>query len=186
MKEPNRSHSKIDGYPIELKDAINKAIMDKGMTYQQIADMINEAGYKIGRSTVGKYAKRFNQKLESIKLAKEQAKALIETSAGLKMDLAEATTMASLQLLFDLLINTQAGELDKNTLNAIKAASMLEKSAVSREKLKMQYEDGIEVAVSKIKSLLKEELKADSELTEKLNEMVDNVSAELKTKKQGV
>lgn len=184
-KSKNRSHSLIDSFPAQLKDAINKAIIG-GMTYQEITDMINNAGKSISVKTVAKYGKNFTAKLESISLAREQAKSIIETSAGLKMDLAEATTMASLQLLFDLLINTQAGELDKNTLNAIKAASMLEKSAVSREKLKMQYEDGIEVAVSKIKSLLKEELKADSELTEKLNEMVDNVSAELKTKKQGV
>ena len=181
-KAKNRSHSRIDSFPAQLKDAINKAIIG-GMTYQEITDMINNAGKSISVKTVAKYGKNFTAKLESISLAREQAKSIIETSAGLKMDLAEATTMASLQLLFDLLINTKDGQVDKNIINAIKAAATLERSAVSREKLKMQYESGVESAVNKIKETLRAELKGNEELTKKLNEMVDKASGELTIKK---
>lgn len=176
-EKQNRRHCLIDDYPDELKEAIHRAIARK-VKYKDITDMINKAGKKISLGTVGKYAKNFNDKLESIEIAKEQARALIETSAGLKMDLAEATTMASLQLLFNMLINTEDGEIDSNTLSAIKAAATLERSAVSRERLKMQYEDGVDSAAGKIKEQLSAELKGNPELMEQLNKIVDKASGE--------
>lgn len=174
----NRSHGIIDTFPPELKEAVNKAIVN-GMTYQDIANMINDAGQKISIKTVAKYGKNFTAKLESITRAKEQAKSIIETSAGLKLDLAEAATTTSLQLLFDMLINTQNGEVDKNTIAAMRAAASLERSAVSREKLKLQYDKGVYAAGEKIKAVLADELAGNAELAEKLNKIVDDITYEM-------
>lgn len=168
----NRSHSMIDSFPVELKEAVHQAIL-RGVKYEDITAMINEAGVNISYKTVAKYGKKFTAKLESITRAKEQAKSIIETSAGLKLDLAEATTMASLQLLFDMLINTESDQLDKNTISAIKAAASLERSAVSREKLKFSYEKGVTEAKESIKEALRTEVTDDEELLCRLTEIVD-------------
>ncbi len=174
----NRSHGIIDNFPVELKEAVNKAIVN-GMTYREITDMITSAGENISIKTVAKYGKKFTAKLESITRAKEQAKSIIETSAGLKLDMAEASSMVAFQLLFDMLANTENGEVDKNTLAAIKTLASLERSAVGREKLKLQYDRGVNAAGAKIKDTLRDELAGDTELAEKLFKMVDDITEEM-------
>lgn len=175
-----RSHSKIDKLPDHLREAINDAIVNKRLTYEKITEMIQEAGHDVSQKSVERYGKKFISKLESITRAKEQAKSIIETSAGLKLDMAEASSSVAFQLLFDMLVNTQSGEVDKNTIAAIKTLATLERSAVSREKLKFQFDKGVEQATQKVKESLKEELKGYPDLVERIGEVVEKVESDLK------
>lgn len=177
----NRSHSKIDNLPTSLREAINHAIINKRMTYEQITKMIHEAGHEdISSKSVARYSKRFSDKLESITRAKEQAKAIIETSAGLKLDMAEASSTVAFQLLMDMLVNTDREEIDKTTLTAIRALSSLERSAISREKLKYQFDKGVEAAAEKIKQELQEVLKTEPKLLGKILEILERVEKQAK------
>lgn len=175
-----RTHSKVDKLPDHLREAINDAIVNKRLTYEKITEMIQEAGHDISQKSVERYGKKFISKLESITRAKEQAKSIIETSAGLKLDMAEASSSVAFQLLFDMLVNTQSGEVDKNTLAAIKTLATLERSAVGREKLKFQFDKGVEMATSKMKEQLKMELKQHPDIRARLDELVENIEKDLK------
>lgn len=176
-----RSHNMIDKLPQELKEAINNAIVNERLTYREITEMINNAGHKVSSKTVERYGKKFLAKLESITRAKEQAKTILETSAGLKLDMAEASSTVAFQLLFDMLCNTDSDGVDKNTMNAIKALASLERSAVSREKLKYQFDKGVNTAADKIKDSLKDELTNNDDLLSRLNQMVDKIAKDMTT-----
>ncbi|HBB28149.1 MAG TPA: hypothetical protein DC000_02680 [Clostridiales bacterium] len=175
----NRSHNMIDRLPAELKEAINNAIVNERLTYKEITEMVNNAGHPVSSKTVERYGKKFLSKLESITRAKEQAKTILETSAGLKLDMAEASSMMAFQLLMDMLVNASGEVPDKGTLNAIKTLASLERSAVGREKLKYQYDKGVNTAADKIKESLKEELQNNQDLFEKLSVVVDNIASEM-------
>lgn len=179
MGKPRRSHNMIDKLPPELKEAINNAIVNERLTYREITDMINQSGHPVSAKTVERYGKNFIAKLESITRAKEQAKSIIETSAGLKLEMAEASSMVAFQLLFDMLANTGNGEVDKNTLAAIKTLASLERSAVSREKLKYEYDKGVSAAAAKIKDTLREELTGNADLAERIYKIVDEITEEM-------
>lgn len=174
-----RSHNMIDKLPADLREAINNAIVNERLTYKEITEMINEAGHSVSSKTVERYGKNFLAKLESITRAKEQAKTILETGAGLKLDMAEASSTIAFQMLMDMLIESQGKVLDKNTMNAIKTLASLERSAVGREKLKYQYDKGVNAAGEKIKDSLKEELKNNSDLLDKLNCIVDDITQEM-------
>lgn len=176
-----RSHSKIDQLPDALREAINEAVVKKRLTYEKIADMIQEAGHDISQKSVERYGKNFLVKLESITRAKEQAKSIIETSAGLKLDMAEASSSVAFQLLFEMLLNAKDnGEVDKNTLSAIKTLATLERSAVGREKLKFEFDKGVEAAAKKIMYELKEELKKHPDLRQRIDEIIEKAEKDLK------
>jgi len=175
-----RSHSKIDQLPQDLREAINDAIVNERLTYKDITMMIKNAGHDISQKSVERYGRKFIGKLESITRAREQARSIIETSAGLKLDMAEASSMVAFQLLMDMLVNTNSEDVDKNTLAAIRTLATLERSAVSREKLKFEFDKGVEMAATKVKDSLKEELKQHPELLEKINSIIEKVESDLK------
>lgn len=180
MAEFRRSHSKIDSMPIELKEAIHDAIVNERLTYKQITDMILEGGYDISQKSVERYGKKFLSKLDGITRAKEQAKTIIETTAGLKLDMAEASSTVAFQLLMDMLVNTDSSNVDKNTLNAIKALASLERSAVSREKLKLQFDKGVSEAALRIKAELNKALEKQPGLFDEICNIADKIEAQLK------
>lgn len=179
----NRAISKVDKLPDELRQVINEAIISKRLTYEQITEMIHHAGHTdISSRAVARYGKKFSEKLESITRAKEQAKAIIESSAGLQLNMAEASSTVAFQLLMDMLVNTDSKEIDKNTLTAIRALSSLERSAVSREKLKYQFDKGVEAAAAKIKAELQIVLQREPELLGQILDILEK--AERQTKEE--
>jgi len=177
----NRAISKVDKLPDELRQVINEAIISKRLTYEQITEMIHKVGHTdISSRAVARYGKKFSDKLESITRAKEQAKAIIESSAGLQLNMAEASSTVAFQLLMDMLVNTDSKEIDKNTLTAIRALSSLERSAVSREKLKYQFDRGVEAAAAKIKAELQTVLQREPELLGQILDILDRVEKQTK------
>ncbi len=175
-----RRHSKIDGLPQEIIAAVNDAIVNKRKTYKQIEAWLRADGYEVSESSVQRYGQNFLAKLERISTAREQAKAIIETSNGLKTEMGEATSTVAFQLLMDMLINTDSDKVDKNTLNAIKTLASLERSSVGREKLKLSYDKGVNEAAERIKDRLRAELDGHPELIKQMCEIAENAKNDLK------
>jgi uncharacterized alkaline shock family protein YloU len=168
--------------PPEIVAAVNDAIVNKRKTYAEIETWLRGDGYDVSRGSVQRYGKQFLTKLERISTAREQAKTIIETSSGLKTEMSEATSTVAFQLLMEMLINTDAANIDKNVLDAMKTLASLEKSTVSREKLKLSYDKGVSEAAEQIKRQVKAELKNYPDIVEKLVEIVEKASGTLKEK----
>ncbi len=177
-----RSHSKVDQLPQELREAINDAIVNKKMTYKDITRLINEQGHAISQKSVERYGKNFLTKLDRISTAREQAKAIIETSADSKLDMAEATSTVAFNLLMDMITNamSEGKELDKLTLEAMRTLATLERSAVSREKLRFEFDKGVKKAITTVKAELSEELKQHPDVMERIGEILNQVELDLK------
>lgn len=173
-----RKHSKIDDLPDEIISAINDAIVNKRKTYKQIEQWLKEDGYNIHQSSIQRYGKNFLAKLERITQAREQAKTIIETSSGLKTEMAEATSTVAFQILMDMLIN--ADGVNKNTLQAINTLATLERSTVAREKLKLEYDKGVSAAIDEVKKELSKELENYPEVLERILNIADSLKDNLK------
>ena len=182
MAVERRSHSKVDKLPPELREAINDAIVNKKMTYKEITKLINEAGHCISQKSVERYGKDFLTKLDRISTAKEQSKGILETSVGSKLEMAEATSTVAFNLLMDMITNamTEDREVDKLTLEAIRTLATLERSAVSREKLRFEFDKGVSKAAAQVKKELSGELERHPEILARIAEIIDEVENELK------
>ena len=76
-KKKNRKHSIIDGLPTDLKEAVEEMIKDN-FTYREIVSYIRKEGFEISQSSVQRYASSLNQTLQSLKLAQENFRAVME------------------------------------------------------------------------------------------------------------
>lgn len=180
MMVERRSHKKVNSLPDEVITAINDAIVNKRKTYKEIEAWLKSDGYDINQSSIQRYGKEFLSKLEKISTAREQAKTIIETSSGLKTEMSEATSTVAFQLLMEMLINTDSKNLDKHTLNAIKTLATLERSSVSREKLKLEYDKGINAATEQIIASLNKEWSEHPDLFAQMERVVCSARDRLK------
>lgn len=83
MKKKNRKHSIIDGLPSELRDAVDEMIKSD-FTYHEIVDYIRKNGVEISMSSVQRYASSLNETLQSLRLAQENFRAVMEETEKYK------------------------------------------------------------------------------------------------------
>lgn len=175
-----RKHARITTeLPKSLIQAINERLV-AGETYESIATYLRESGHDISKSSVGRYGKDFLSKLERLRIVKEQARTIMtEGKDGPALEMTEAATQLALQLIMERLVAAEDLR-DAKSSEILKALALLERSAVQREKLKMDAGRMVEAAVARIKESLQEELQKTPEILERLVSMVDTVAAETK------
>lgn len=178
-----RKHSKITSIlPQGLVEAINERLV-AGETYESIAAYVRLQGHEISKSAVGRYGKDFLSKLEHLRIVKEQAKAIVsEGKDGPALEMTEAATQLALQLIMERLVAVEDLN-DAKSGELLKALALLERSAVQREKLKIDAGKLLDLAVDRIKQNLQKELEKNPDVMEKLIGMVDAIASEAKEKR---
>lgn len=83
MKKKNRKHSKIDGLPSDIKEAVEEMIKSD-FTYREIVDYIKNQGFEISQSSVQRYASGLNETLQSLRMAQENFRAVMEETEKYK------------------------------------------------------------------------------------------------------
>jgi hypothetical protein len=143
-----RTHSKVtQELPPELVDEINR-LLKQGVFYDDIVVFLKEKGHNISRSSVGRYGRNFLNCVEELNIFREQTKIVVEQKGDAPAtDMAEAASMFAIQKLFNYLLDPNLSVKEKTEV--MKVIALLEKSGVSREKLKMDY---IEVKEAKKKA----------------------------------
>lgn len=158
----NRSHSKIDRLPENLKREVENRLLE-GHTYDEIADYLKQMGQDIHYSTVARYGKPFLEKFEAVRMAKEYAQMLAEDNPDRPTtELHEANNALVSQMIMESLINPELSPEEK--LRAAKDIAVLQRAQVSNEKLKIDSR------------------KAQGEVKEALKKLKEQVYSEVGTK----
>jgi hypothetical protein len=138
----------VESLPPEVVEAVNRKLVE-GYTYQQVTDWLNQLGHEVGKSSVARYGKDFLARLERLRVAKEQARAIVEETDRPATEMHEAANRLAVHLIMETLM--QVNSLDGERLSELlKALAQLERSAVSREHLKLEYKKKVQQAVSRI------------------------------------
>lgn len=134
--EKNRSHGKIEALPMPLKKRVEEKLLT-GETYEEIASYLQEQGEDIHFSSVGRYGRKFLNKFESVRIAKEYARLLAEDNAERPAtELHEANNLLASQLIMQALVDD---DMDADARAGIaKSIASLQRAQVSNEKLKLQ------------------------------------------------
>ena len=77
MRRHNRKRGKIDKLPRSLRDAVDIMVQTPAeYTYRDIVDFIRDNGFEVSPSSVARYAKGLNSKLEDVMLISESFRAI--------------------------------------------------------------------------------------------------------------
>jgi hypothetical protein len=145
-----RKHSKIDQLPEEVVKAVHELLVSPGVTYNDVVSWLKQKGHEVSKSAVGRYSQHFLGRLERLQAVKDQAKAIIEANPDAPAtEMHEAANQLAVQLIMEKLMELPDLEGAKIT-EILKALALLERSAVSREKLKMEFRSKVQQAVDNI------------------------------------
>lgn len=145
MKKKNRKHSIIDGLPSELRDAVDEMIKSD-FTYHEIVDYIRKNGVEISMSSVQRYASSLNETLQSLRLAQENFRAVMEETEKYKnLDVTDGILRLLSNQVFQAINQIpeeQVQNIDFETL--MKNAVALTRAVAYKKKIDIDSKDALE------------------------------------------
>ena len=174
MKKKNRKHSIIDGLPADLREAVDEMIKTD-FTYHEIVEYIRKNGVEISVSSVQRYAANLNETLQSLRLAQENFRAVMEETEKYKnLDVTDGILRLLSNQVFQAinsLPDEQAQETDFETL--MKNAVALTRAVAYKKKVdidsKSILENGADEFMSYIFEIMADE---EPELYKKVRKFV--------------
>ena len=181
MEQKNRSHGKIDSLPPQMRREVEERLLN-GATYEEVSGWLKGQGEDIHLSSVGRYGKKFINKFESVRIAKEFAQLLAEDNVDRPAtELHEANNLLASQLIMEAMVDD--GMDAKQRAQAAKSIASLQRAQVSNEKLKIEArkeQGAVHVAMDLLKQKVFAEIGQNHpEIAATLLELAENTETEL-------
>lgn len=164
-----RITSKIDELPGELKLKVDVMLADTSNTYAYISEYLKGQGYKISKSSVGRYASRTNTATQRLLEAQAQTEKLIQVvKDNPEADYTEAAIMMMMSGLVDK-VATAEEEFNEMPLDkAGRLIASLSRTKVYKDKVRQDMKKKADVAFKEMEAEMMKVIKNDAESAEQL------------------
>ena len=153
------ARSKIVMLPPEIKAELDRRLVGGRFAgYDALTEWLAEQGVEISRSAVHRYGQEFEARCESIKIATEQAKAIVGVVGDDEGNMNEALIRLIQQLSFDILIKNQDEDMAAILPKMGVMVAKLSKASVDQKKYATEVRKKIEQAVVNIESKTKKRM----------------------------
>lgn len=147
------ARSKIMQLPPEIKAELDRRLISGSFAdYTALAEWLQEQGVEISRAAVHRYGQEFEAKCEAIKIATEQAKAIVGVVGDDEGNMNEALIRLIQQLSFDILIKHQDGDLGDILPKMGVMVAKLSKASVDQKKWQRDIKEKAVQAVKNIET----------------------------------
>ncbi len=131
--------SKITQLPDDLRGEFERLLINRGFSdYAGFEAWFREKGYEISRSAIHRFGQDFEAKCEAIKIATEQAKAIVTVVGDDEGNMNEALIRLIQQLSFDILIKNQDEDIASLLPKMGIMVAKLSKASVDQKKWAME------------------------------------------------
>lgn len=157
MKKKNRKHSKIDSLPNDIKEAVEEMIKSD-FTYREIVDYIKNQGFEISQSSVQRYASGLNETLQSLRMAQENFRAVMEETEKYKnLDVSDGILRLLSNQVFQNINNMSEDRMrDINFDTLMKNAVALTKAIAYKRKIDVDTKTVLENGMEKFQTAIYE------------------------------
>lgn len=133
--------SKVASLPAGVKTWLDNALAENNFSeYEALANELVKRGFAISRSALQRYGQDFESRLSALKLASEQAKAVVAAAPDDEGAVNEALTRLVQEKIFGLLL---AGEGKMDVTKVAKAVAELGRASVTQQKWKAEHRETI-------------------------------------------
>ncbi|MGJ8523025.1 hypothetical protein R84981_001718 [Carnimonas sp. R-84981] len=144
--------SKIAALPADVKKWLDRALVDNQFGgYELLADELASRGYAISKSSLHRYGQQFEDKLAALKMASEQARAVVDAAPDDEGSVNEALMRMVQEHLFKLLMAKSGEEIDLPKV--AKAVAELGKASVVQKKWLVEMRARAEAAANKVDAI---------------------------------
>lgn len=145
--------SKVAALPAEVKAWLDKALADNNFSdYEALADELSGRGFAISKSALHRYGQNFEERLSALKMASEQARAVVAAAPDEEGAVNEALMRLVQEHLFKLLMS-EGGKIDLPKV--AKAVAELGRASVVQKKWQAEVRTKAEAAASQVEKIAK-------------------------------
>lgn len=149
--------STVDTLPRAVKEWLDRTLVESNFSgYQLLAEELKGRGYEISKSAIHRYGQDFEKRLQTLKLATEQAKAIVDSSPDDEGAVSEALMRLVQEKLFQVMLEFQVDP-DKplNIASAAKAVAELSRATVNQKKWQAEVRARAEAAAANVEKIAK-------------------------------
>lgn len=128
--------SKIDGLPGAVKSWLDTALVEGNFSgYELLEAELKKRGFNIGKSSIHRYGSQFEERLATLKMASQQAKAIVDAAPDEEGAVSEALMRLVQEKLFQVMLDFQVDpKKPLNIASAAKAIAELSRATVGQKK----------------------------------------------------
>jgi HPt (histidine-containing phosphotransfer) domain-containing protein len=121
--------------PQELRQWLDQALLANGFSnYEQLAAALAKHGHTIGKSSLQRYGSVLEKRLAALKVATDQAKAIVEASPDDEGSMNEALIRLTQERLFGVLLELEVDPETVNITKLTKSIADLARSSVTTKR----------------------------------------------------
>lgn len=145
--------SKVVTLPAEVKAWLDQALAENNFSdYEALAQELTERGFAISKSALHRYGQNFEERLSALKMASEQARAVVAAAPDEEGAVNEALMRLVQEHLFKLLMS------DGNQIDlpkVAKAVAELGKASIAQKKWQAEVRAKAEAAATEVEKIAK-------------------------------
>lgn len=186
MAKKQRVRAKIDELPKEVRFAVDGMLADVRYTYREISEYLEDAGFSISKSAVGRYALRTKNAAQRIAEAQAQTKMIIDAvKENPDMDYTEGALQIIAGGLTQKIASAQE-EFDNMPLDkAVKALISLSRTKSYKDKIYSELDGKVKLALDNFKRQIFAEISdKDPALADRIVYFAEEFAGNLETEKE--
>ncbi len=156
MRTPHekvRRHGKVHELPDEVRAEVDSLLLEDTVTYADIVEFLEDKGYSISSSAVGRYGQDFMNQIRRLRQVEDKAKALVSAAGGSGLVLEEAASKLFARDIISALLDK--GIDVKKSAKLIMGFASLQRASIAREKFKSDMADKTATVAEKIEKTLR-------------------------------
>ena len=131
--------SKVHSLPPELKEWLDAELVKRGFgDYVQLAADLKARGAEVSKSALQRYGSPFEQRMAQLKMASEQARALVDAAPDEEDKLGAAVVRMTQEKIFSLLMELDINAQDVDVNKLFKNAAEIGKASVTQKRFSME------------------------------------------------
>ena len=145
------ARSKVHQLPPEVKAELDAELVARHFSdYEELAVWLGEKGYEVSKSSLGRYGLGFQQRVQALRMAREQATAIVAEMGDDAGDMGEALTAVAQEKIFSTLIDMEVdpGSVDLDKL--VNSIAKLNSTSVQQKKWRLEARRKAEAAAAAV------------------------------------
>ena len=137
--------------PKEIRAELDQRIVEGGFAnYRALAKWLHDNGYEIGKGAVHRHGEKLERRLDAIKRATEQARAIAEASPDDEAAMNDALIRLVQQINLDILLEVESETVTPKMLEAIsRSVATLARASVNQKKWMVEMRDKLNAKVGR-------------------------------------
>lgn len=149
--------SAVEGLPKVVKEWLDHTLIEGNFSgYELLSGELKTRGFDISKSAIHRYGQEFEQRLQTLKLASEQARAIVNAAPDDEGAVSEALMRLVQEKLFQVMLDFQVDpKKPLNIASAAKAVAELARATVSQKKWQAEVRTKAQAAADSVTQVAK-------------------------------